>query len=313
MVMGPAPPGTQVIAPATCETSSACTSPTTLNAARPGSEYALEFLESGTAFMPMSTTTAPGLIQSLVTISGAPTPTTTTSASRTARRASSRARRVSARSFSLSEKLWYFFRKFTACVCSSVVDAAPASRISHDMGMPTTLLSPTTATALPRTSTPSLRSSSAHPSGAHGMNAGRQTPRMASLPTLLGCSPSTSFLGFMHSRSRLSLRWPGTGSCSKTPCTSSSSLSRRSTARTVSWSTSPGRCSWKNRMPAASHASPLRRTYSSESARSPTTTAARPGGGTPSAAPRRATASAISRFQRVACRRPSSRRAGPVQ
>ena len=62
MVIGPTPPGTGVIAPATCTASSKATSPTSRDL--PPS--------AGTRLMPTSITAAPGLIQSPRTICGRP-------------------------------------------------------------------------------------------------------------------------------------------------------------------------------------------------------------------------------------------------
>ena len=71
-VMGPTPPGTGVIALATCLTSSNATSPTSF--------WPLFFEASGTALIPQSMTTAPGLTQSFLTSSGTPQATTKMSA-----------------------------------------------------------------------------------------------------------------------------------------------------------------------------------------------------------------------------------------
>src|SRR6185369_5152322 len=72
MVIGPTPPGTGVIAPATCEASAKLTSPTSFDLP-PG---------PGTRLMPTSITVAPGLIQSPRTISGRPIAATSRSALR---------------------------------------------------------------------------------------------------------------------------------------------------------------------------------------------------------------------------------------
>src|SRR5690606_21600520 len=67
IVIGPTPPGTGVIAPATAAASSNATSPTMRDL--PASP--------GTRLMPTSITVAPGLIQSPRTISGRPMAATT--------------------------------------------------------------------------------------------------------------------------------------------------------------------------------------------------------------------------------------------
>ena len=76
MVIGPTPPGTGVIQPATVFASSKATSPTSRVlpcAARSGSR-------DGKRVMPTSITAAPGLIQSPLTISARPTAATRMSA-----------------------------------------------------------------------------------------------------------------------------------------------------------------------------------------------------------------------------------------
>mmetsp|Transcript_27782 Transcript_27782/g.69645 ORF Transcript_27782/g.69645 Transcript_27782/m.69645 type:complete len:237 (+) Transcript_27782:550-1260(+) len=236
MVMGPAPPGTEVMAPATCDTSSAATSPTNLKRPVPGRLYAdsvpsvscVSAADSGTAFIPMSTTVAPGFTQSPLTSSAHPTAAITTSAPRTGISILSRVAALCDDGSSVR----IFFKSSTARECTSVTDAAPASRRSHDMGMPTMLLSPSIATEHPLTGMFSLHSSSMQPSGAHGMKAGRHIPRVDSLAIFSGLNPSTSLRGSMHSKRRLSLRWGGTGSCRRIPCTFSSALSLRSTSNT---------------------------------------------------------------------------------
>src|SRR5690625_539993 len=75
IVMGPTPPGTGVIAPATLEQLSNSQSPTIRVLPSPRSG-------AGTRLMPTSMTVAPGLIQSPLTSSGTPTATTTISALR---------------------------------------------------------------------------------------------------------------------------------------------------------------------------------------------------------------------------------------
>ena len=72
MVIGPTPPGTGVIAPATAAALSKSTSPTSF-----------VFPSTSIRLMPTSITVAPGLIQSPFTISGRPTAATTMSARRT--------------------------------------------------------------------------------------------------------------------------------------------------------------------------------------------------------------------------------------
>ena len=78
MVMGPTPPGTGVIRPATSTASAKSTSPTT----RVLPSAALTGSLEGTRLMPTSMTVAPGLIQSPLIISGRPTAATRMSAVR---------------------------------------------------------------------------------------------------------------------------------------------------------------------------------------------------------------------------------------
>src|SRR5690606_34918794 len=75
MVIGPTPPGTGVIAPATLSTEEKSTSPTSRVLPSPLSG-------ATTRLMPTSTTVAPGLTQSPLTISGRPTAATRISALR---------------------------------------------------------------------------------------------------------------------------------------------------------------------------------------------------------------------------------------
>ena len=70
-VIGPTPPGTGDNRDATCPTSG-CTSP--------ARRHPLSRVSSSTRLIPTSTTTAPGLIQSTLTISGLPTAAITMSA-----------------------------------------------------------------------------------------------------------------------------------------------------------------------------------------------------------------------------------------
>ena len=75
MVIGPTPPGTGVIAPATSAQLSKSQSPTSRVLPSPRSGASMRL-------MPTSITVAPGLIQSPVTICGRPTAATTISACR---------------------------------------------------------------------------------------------------------------------------------------------------------------------------------------------------------------------------------------
>ena len=120
MVIGPTPPGTGVIQPATARTAAKSTSPHSLPA--PG-------WPSGTRFMPTSMTMAPGFTISAVSVWRRPTATTTTSAWRV----------NTARS---GVALWQMVTVALACSSSSAI------------GLPTVLLRPTTTACLPRRSTP---------------------------------------------------------------------------------------------------------------------------------------------------------------
>lgn len=163
-------------------------------------------------FIPTSTTVAPNLTQSAFTTSAHPTAATSISACLTGRSTLSRLLTSYAQLMSPPKCELACFRYCTPREWITVTDEAPASRNNQDIGIPTTLLSPIIATDLFRTGMFSLRNNSMQPSGAHGRNAGRQMPRIARRPTLLGWSPSTSLLGLMHSSRCFSFSCGGTGS-----------------------------------------------------------------------------------------------------
>ena len=162
MVIGPTPPGTGVIAPATCDAAGKSTSPSRRVLPGPRSGASIRF-------MPTSITVAPGLIQSPLTSCGRPTAATTISACRT----------TSAR---LRVREW------------AIVTVQFSRSSNCAMGLPTRLERPT-ITALRPASEPSVsRSSIRQPSGVHDTGPGRP---IVSLPTLAGVKQSTSLSGEM--------------------------------------------------------------------------------------------------------------------
>ena len=147
MVIGPTPPGTGVIHPATWAAASKSTSPT---------KRCLPF--SVTRVLPTSITVAPGLIQSPLIKRGLPTATTRMSARR----------HSSARSRVLE--------------CATVtVQLSPIN--SAAIGLPTMLERPTTSARAPASDPSVSLSSIRQPNGVHGIIA--SSAPVASLPTLM--------------------------------------------------------------------------------------------------------------------------------
>ena len=133
MVIGPTPPGTGVIHPATSRADSKSTSPVSL--------------PSGSRLMPTSTTIAPGLIHAPGTNRGLPIPATTMSACRTSPGRS----RVAE---------W------------QIVTVQRAIRSSSAIGRPTMFDWPMTTACLPARSSPVSFSSRMQPHGVHGRSTG---------------------------------------------------------------------------------------------------------------------------------------------
>ena len=133
IVIGPTPPGTGVIAPATSLTGSKSTSPT-----RP----------SSVRLVPTSITVAPGLTISAPTIRGEPTAAT----------------RMSAREQTAARSRVREWQTVT-------VAFSPSS--SAASGRPTRIERPRTTASAPSSSVPAWRSSSTTPRGVHGTRPGR--------------------------------------------------------------------------------------------------------------------------------------------
>ena len=149
MVIGPTPPGTGVIQPATWLADAKSTSPRSLPAS--GSP-------SGTRLMPTSTTIAPGLSIAPVSVPRRPTAATTTSASR----------------------VW---APKSAVALWQTVTVASARSSSSAIGLPTVLLRPITTACLPRKGTPVLSISFMQPCGVHGLKPGRPASNSPALCT----------------------------------------------------------------------------------------------------------------------------------
>ncbi len=141
MVIGPTPPGTGVMAPATAAASSKATSPTRRVRPSPAS----------TRLMPTSITVAPGFTQSPFTISGRPTAATRMSA----RRQTAGRSRV---------RLW------------AMVTVQLSASSSWAIGLPTMLERPTTTASSPLRSPRRSFSSIRQPSGVQG-TIGASAPR----------------------------------------------------------------------------------------------------------------------------------------
>ena len=130
IVIGPTPPGTGVILPATAAAESKSTSPTSPSSVR---------------FMPTSITVAPGLIQSPLTISGRPTAAIKTSARR----------QTAARS---RVREW------------QTVTVASALTRRLAIGRPTRIERPITTASAPSSSTPDRSRISTTPAGVQGIS-----------------------------------------------------------------------------------------------------------------------------------------------
>mmetsp|Transcript_23899 Transcript_23899/g.56946 ORF Transcript_23899/g.56946 Transcript_23899/m.56946 type:complete len:294 (-) Transcript_23899:58-939(-) len=243
MVIGPTPPGTGVMSPATWRQPSKSQSPT--------SRYPAFLVGSSTGLVPTSMSAAPGFTHSRLIMPGCPAAATTMSACRT--------------------------MSSMPCVreCTMVTVASLSLR-SMAAGRPTMLLRPTTTARLPLISTPQRSSRTMQPMGVHGTKSGSR-PFMQSLPMLSGWKPSTSFSMLMAERTASSSICEGNGSWTKMPWTSGSALYLSTTAMSCSWVMSSGRSEPKEAIPTSSQAFFFILTYVCESFRSPTITTASPG------------------------------------
>src|SRR5690606_21697997 len=183
-VIGPTPPGTGVIQLARRAAASYCTSPTS----RPSSRR----------LMPTSITTAPGFTHSPGIIPGLPTATTRMSASPTWRRSTSG-----------GVKRW------------QAVTVHPAIISSSTIGRPTWLLTPTMVALCPRTGRSVQASSVVMPGGVQGRGPNWRSARW---PTFSGWKPSTSLRGSIRWIRRVASGIPGSGSCTRMPCTAGSAF-----------------------------------------------------------------------------------------
>ena len=184
--------------------------------------------------MPTSITTAPGFTHSPGIRPGLPTATTRMSASPTCRCSTSG-----------GVNLW------------QLVTVQPAISSSSAIGRPTWLDTPTIVALCPRTGRSVQASSVVMPRGVHGR---RPNSRRARCPTFSGWKPSTSLRGSMRWINRRASGMPGSGNCTRMPCTSGSALSL-SISASNSASVVPSGRSWSNaRMPTLSAARRLLRT-----------------------------------------------------
>ena len=136
---------------------------------------------------PTSTTAAPGLTMSAVTMCGTPTAAMMTSACRVSAGRS----RV---------PVWH-----------NVTVAFSDRRVSsRPIGRPTVTPRPITTTCAPAIGTSNRRSRCTMPRGVHGSGAGSLS---TSRPRLVGCRPSASLAGSMRSSAAFSSRCLGSGSC----------------------------------------------------------------------------------------------------
>ncbi len=221
MVIGPTPPGTGVIQPATSLTASKSTSPT-----RP----------SSVRLVPTSMTAAPGLTMSGVTNFGLPIAAIRISACLV----------IDGRSL---VRLWQ----------SVTVAFAPlfAWESMIDSGRPTIWLRPSTTACCPSTGTPLRWSICSTPCGVQGRNRGWPC---TSSPTFSGWNASTSLAGFTALSTRSALICGGSGSWIRMPWTASSRLSLATRPSSSSWVVSAGRRCRSLSMPTTSHALRLLRT-----------------------------------------------------
>ena len=212
-------------------------------------------LPSAKRLMPTSITTAPSLIHAPFTKSGLPTAATTISAAAT-----------SAARFCVA--LWH------------TVTVPPASSISKACGRPTILDAPTMQTFLPRMSIWYSASRVITPLGVQGRSSGIFC---AKRPMLYGWKPSTSFCGWMRSKTDWLLMCLGSGSCTKMPSTSGSAFRRSIKSSNSASPVAAGRMCENDLSAAFSQAACLLRTYTALAGSSPTSTTAKPGTRNPAA------------------------------
>ncbi len=221
--------------------------------------------------MPTSTTAAPSLIQSALTISGRPTAATRMSAWRQTAD-SSRVRE------------W------------AMVTVQLSFSSSCAMGRPTSTERPMTTALRPERSPSVSRSIIRQPSGVQGMRFGRP---LASRPAFSTFSPSTSLRGSMASITACSSKPLGSGICTRMPWMAGSAFRARTRAIRSSCLVSAGSRWVTECSPASRLCSPLERTYIWLAGSSPTSTTARPGV-SPCSALRRAASTATSARTRSA-------------
>ena len=118
-------------------------------------------------------------------------------------------------------------------------------------GLPTMLLRPITTACLPRMSIPENSISLIMPCGVQGR---KHSSPIIILPTLMGVKPSTSFSGAIASMTALSRMCFGTGSWTRMPWISGSSLSFFTSATSSSSVVSAGSRISRESIPASVHA-----------------------------------------------------------
>ena len=227
MVIGPTPPGTGEIQPATSRTAAKSTSPTSLPVA--------------SRFMPTSTTAAPGLTMPAVTVDARPTAATTMSACRT----------WAARS---RVALW------------QIVTVALAASSIIAIGLPTVLLRPMTTACAPAIGTFASCSMRMTPYGVQGRNPTPPRPPAPSIRPVIKApadsrwKPSTSFWSAIASMTRAGSICGGNGIWTRMPWMFGSSLRRSIAVSSSACVVSPGRHAMSERMPTSAQALTLLRT-----------------------------------------------------
>ena len=215
MVIGPTPPGTGVMAPATASASAKSTSPTRRE---PDLREA-----SAMRLMPTSITQAPALIQSDLTMFGRPTAGTRMSALRHS-------------TGKLSVREW------------ATVTVQFCSRNRRAAGFPTRMDRPMMTQCLPDRSPSVSFARITQPVGVQGRRPGCPSSKR---PALVSVRPSTSLSGSISAMTRSESMWPGRGSCTRMPSTSGSAFSARTVSTTVSSDVSAARRRSTLRIPAA--------------------------------------------------------------
>ena len=186
-VIGPTPPGTGEIQPATSLTDPKSTSPTSLPSTR---------------LIPTSITAAPGRTMSAVISPGLPTAATTMSACRVKWPRS-------------PERLWQIVTVASQPpVPSGGQPSGGRWARSRASGLPTMSLRPTITTCLPAVGIAASISIRCTPAAVQGMNRGRPCERS---PAFSGWKPSTSRSGGTASSTATVSTCGGSGSCTRIP------------------------------------------------------------------------------------------------